>query len=1204
MSKISLRTLLILPFVLQVLGITGLVGYLSYRSGRQAVADLANQLIGETGKRVDQSLTAYLELPGFVTRNNVQLLQRGQLDGFDLPTLEQYFVGQMQFLPRLSSVAIANETGEFLSVERPHANELIIRRLDAADPENRFFRYRGDGEGQNLTLQEVRTNFNPRQDPPDNPWYAEAKAHKAGIWRLAVTLSQGQDQPILHLARFVPFYDADGQFQGIAAASIYLTQLGEFLQSLDIGRQGQVFLVDSQGLLVATSTGEVPFDRQADADHAQNVAVRHRRLLATDSTHPLTQAVAEHLAETTSPSATSSQPYAATLQLDGQRYFLRHIPVSQDLDWQIVVVVPEADFMPVIQANLQRTIGLCVLALLGTMALGLWLAKRISHPVVLLSQATQAFAAGQAQLPMPSSLIREIEDLRTAFEQLQLQRRQAAQSQAIFQESTDALFLVQAETRLTVDCNQQAADMFEVASPQDLIGIKGHTLQKYAYSPAELVEIKEQLDASGFWRQELEYVTQQGHTFWGLISAKPLTINAQSYYLVRVTDISDRKRAEIALQKTNSEIQAFLDNAPAAISLFDAAGRYLRVNPVCASHLGISIADIVGKTFSDFFPDNVVQTFRQRLQQLIETRRPLVVEDELWLGNSHKVFQSILFPVLEGQGEPRTFWAFATDISDRKQFEVERQRTEELLRHSETRLRLITDSIPGCIAYIDANQCYRFVNRTYEDWFDCKREDVIGKTVEAIIGEAAYARTRGYIEQVLAGETLAYEAEIPYQNGPTRHITAVLVPDTQEDEAVLGYYALITDITARKNTEFQLQQAKKAAESANEAKSRFITNVSHELRSPLNAILGFARVLQADPTLSADQQEHANIIESSGSHLLSIINQVLDLAKLEAHSLSLTITTINLQHFLNHLQGLFSLKAGAQHLDFKIEATNPLPTHLQTDEMKLRQVLINLLDNAFKFTQQGSVTLRVKALPQPSPENLHLQFEVQDTGPGIAIAEQASLFEAFSQAQLGQATQSGTGLGLTISREFVRLMGGNLSLESDLGQGSLFRFDILARSVSDPPVNRSRTATPRVIGLQPDHPPYRLLIVDDSATNRRLLVRVLEVLGAELREAENGAEALELWANWQPHLILMDLRMPVMDGYSATRQIRQQEDIQGLADTTVIIAVSATGSDEFKQSILEVGFNDFIAKPFQRAQIFDSLQQHLHLTYVYSSPEE
>lgn len=1040
MSKISLRTLLILPFVLQVLGITGLVGYLSYRSGRQTIAHLANQLGGETGKRVEQNLTAYLEVPGFVTQSNVQLLQRGQLDGSDLPTLEQHFVGQMQFLPRLRSLAIANEAGEFLSVERSQTDELIIHRLDAADPEHRFFRYQADAKGQNLTLQEVRTNFNPQQEPTSNPWYTEAKAYEAGIWRVTVTLPEGQDQPILQMTRFVPFNDANGQFQGITAASIDLTQLGEFLQSLDVGSHGQIFVVNSQGLLVATSTGEVPFHQPADNHRSEDAAVRYRRLLATDSPHPLTRAVAEYLA--TAPSSdTSPQPYSATLPIDGQRYFLQLIPVNQDLDWHIVIAVPEADFMTAIRVNLQRTIGLCVLALLGTIALGVWLARRISHPVTLLSQAKQ---------------------------------------------------------------------------------------------------------------------------------------------------------------RSHNEIQAFLNNAPAAISLFDRTGRYLQVNPAFANQLDLPIDDIVGKTFEDLFPDSLVQIFRRRLQQLVETQSPLVVEDELWLQDSCKIFQSILFPVIEESGEPITFWAFATDISDRKQFDAERQQTEELLRHSEARLRIITDSIPGCISYIDADQYYRFVNRTYEDWFDCKREDVLGQTVETIIGEEAYARTKGYIERVLAGETLAYEAEIPYQSGPTRHITAVLVPDIQENEEVLGYYALITDITDRKNAEFQLQHAKKAAESANEAKSRFIANISHELRSPLNAILGFSRVLQADSTLSADQKEHAGIIESSGSHLLNIINQVLDLAKLEAHSLDPKITTINLQDFLNRLQSLFALRANAQNLDFRVEAMNDLPTYLGTDETKLRQVLINLLDNAFKFTLQGSVILRVKALPQPSPEHLNLQFEVQDTGPGIAIAEQASLFEAFSQAQLGQATQSGTGLGLTISREFVRLLGGNLSVESSLGEGSLFRFDIIALPISPQPANHANIAKPRVIGLQPGHPAYRLLIVDDSATNRRLLVRVLEVLGVELREAENGAEAVEHWTDWQPHLILMDLRMPVLDGYSATRQIRQQEDIQSPADSTVIIAISATGSDEFKQSILEIGFDDFIAKPFQRAQIFDSLQQHLHLQYVYS----
>jgi signal transduction histidine kinase/CheY-like chemotaxis protein len=411
-------------------------------------------------------------------------------------------------------------------------------------------------------------------------------------------------------------------------------------------------------------------------------------------------------------------------------------------------------------------------------------------------------------------------------------------------------------------------------------------------------------------------------------------------------------------------------------------------------------------------------------------------------------------------------------------------------------------------------------------------------------------------------------------------------------------YAAARDISDRKQSELELKRAKESAEVANQAKGMFLANMSHELRSPLNGILGFARLLKMDASLSTTQQENAAIIERSGTHLLGIINQVLDLAKLEANRATLEISDVDLDSLLADVISLFRLRAQEKNLPFTVERATPLP-YVWTDELKLRQVLINLLDNAMKFTSQGCVTLRFHAAEdETNPVWVWLYVDIEDTGMGISDAEQARLFEAFEQTKLGRQSQEGTGLGLTISREFVRLMGGELTVTSQVNQGSCFRFRIHAERSDRPRYSEQTVNYRRVRGLLPGQPRYRFLIVDDKDANRSLLRQLLSVLEVDLLEARQGEEAIAHWQTWQPHVIWMDLRMPVLDGYAATREIRALE-AQTQQPPTVIIGLSATGTNDYRAIALEAGCNAFIGKPFMEQEIFTTLQHYLGLQYRY-----
>ena len=343
-----------------------------------------------------------------------------------------------------------------------------------------------------------------------------------------------------------------------------------------------------------------------------------------------------------------------------------------------------------------------------------------------------------------------------------------------------------------------------------------------------------------------------------------------------------------------------------------------------------------------------------------------------------------------------------------------------------------------------------------------------------------------------------------------------------------------------------LQEALITADAANRAKSEFLANMSHELRTPLNAILGFTQLMSHDHSLSTEHQQNLTIINRAGEHLLNLINDILEMSKIEAGRTTININSFDLIRLLENLEEMLRFRATSKGLQLAFEYTSHLPQYIQADESKLRQVLLNLVGNAIKFTTTGRVTLRVGlgtgdwGLGTGKDSSQSLTFEVMDTGPGIASEEINLLFEAFRQTETGRKSQQGTGLGLAISRKYVQLMGGEISVTSTVGEGSKFTFDIQIGLTAASEIE-SNLSKSQVIGLAPTQTEYRILVVDDVRESRLVLEKILTSIGFAVQEAANGQEAIALWQEWQPHLILMDMRMPVMDGYEATRVIKERE---------------------------------------------------------------
>lgn len=517
--------------------------------------------------------------------------------------------------------------------------------------------------------------------------------------------------------------------------------------------------------------------------------------------------------------------------------------------------------------------------------------------------------------------------------------------------------------------------------------------------------------------------------------------------------------------------------------------------------------------------------------------------------------------------------------------EVFKENTERLIV-SEQKVKLLFDSVGQGFFGLDAKGAFSFVNPVACETLGYESTELLGLHLYKTINmETVTPKVTKLLLNEKSTKTTGI-IELQSKDGRSFPAEYTSTPILDQNDNIDGSVVVFSDITKRKKQDDALKLAKDTAEAANHSKTLFLASMSHELRTPLNAILGFARLLLKDVKLDNQQKNNLKTIYKSGQHLLSIISEILEVAKLQVGKIKVTNSAFDLHSFLKNIVLIFDNRAQAKGLNFKYQDFSRLPHFIISDEQRLRQVLFNLLSNAIKFTDEGEIHLDV------SYENEQLSFTVGDTGPGISEEDIPLIFKPFEQAKSSHRQNQGTGLGLAITRELISLMDGDISVESHLNKGSKFYFHVRSPETFMGELPRGKKELDLI--LSPSSANKKILVVDDIVENRSLLVQILQHLGFDTCEASSGLQALEQLYLCQPHIIFMDIQMPHMNGFEVVDRIRSGTDHPNVP----IVLVSANVFEENRQKALEEGANAFIEKPIKEEEIIHTLQTLLDVTFV------
>ncbi len=1108
-TKIPLRCVLVASFVLQIVAAVGIVGYLSFRNGEKAVQELAQELIAQTGKRVEEQLTTVLENTHWVNQLNAEAIERAELNlqlETRQPRAEKFLWLQMQSFKSIQRMSLGSEkSGEYLAIWRnPKDNSLqIIAANKSTNSQNIY--YATDNRGNRT----AKFNVEPGSyDARVRPWYKEAVAANKPIW---TSIYQGFTPGTVFIAASQPIRDRNGKLLGVSAVDFSLLEIQEYLDRLKFSKTGQIFAIERSGLLVASSSQESPFRKMSGNQKPE-------RLNVLDSTTPVIRTAAKYLYEQFGGFGNIQQRQQLKFSRDGAEYFVEVLPFSDSngLNWLIAIAVPASDFMGQINKNTRSTILLSAAALLLSTIAGFLTARWVTLPLLRLKVAAKDIARGEFDRTVAVSRLDEVGSLAQSFNEMAAQLKKSfqasAESEAKFAKLLESLpvgVTALTPTGSTVFMNSMGGEITGKGAISNTTAAElPETYQLYVAGTDRLYPMEDSPFARAARGEETLVedmeIRPDGKNIRLQVRSMPVFDAGGNvvYVIIVFQDITDRKHAEqiladynrtleievasrtIELAEINARLEIeieerhqaakiirkerdfnfkIIENSPIFFVAIDCEGRILRANDCMLQAVGYPATEVIGKDYlATFVPEGdrsslhsifkgvkaSPQTVNEH-QILTKCGDTLLVE---WYGT----------PVLDDNGNFDFLFGFGIDIGDRKQAQLALQKSEALFHK-------LAITVPGelyiFVQHPDGSVNMEYISPLCREIQELEPEEIQNNS--ALLYEQMHPDDRpSHFEAIVKSATnlepFAHEWRIVTASGKLKWLQGYSRPELRENGDIV-WHGIILDISDRKQAEQELKQAKEAAEAANKAKSIFLANMSHELRTPLNAILGFAQLMEPSANLTLSEKENIKIIRRSGEHLLQLINQVLDLSKIEAGRMILNPKNFDLYRLLSDVQNMFKIPAQKKGLKLIIDCSSDVPQYVQADTVKLQQVLINLLDNAVKFTQNGSISLTVcqdkeiKIHPKldesfnvfKGQKLVSIYFEIADTGVGISPEELESIFELFVQSSSGKKVQKGTGLGLSISREFIRLMGGDITAESEVGRGTIFKFDIQVVTSTD-----------------------------------------------------------------------------------------------------------------------------------------------------------
>lgn len=655
------------------------------------------------------------------------------------------------------------------------------------------------------------------------------------------------------------------------------------------------------------------------------------------------------------------------------------------------------------------------------------------------------------------------------------------------------------------------------------------------------------------------------------------------------TDITERQETEAALRQKEAQYRSIFEAVNDGIAIYELeTGNIVAANPAQAKIHGYSVEEFMQLEPGSFIHPNCYYLFKDFIRTVKTGKQFTCQAIDLHKDGTPIDVEVIAVPYWQ-DGKLYAL-SVVRDISERKQTEIALQQSEERFR---SLIEATTDIIWNANArgeqMLELTNWSKFTGQTNEErvgwgWLDAIHPDDHPHTTKIWLA-------------AVANSTL-YEVEyrVRRHDGKYRHMSVRGVPILDADGNIREWIGICGDITERKESEIALTQAKEAAEAANRAKSEFLANMSHELRTPLNGIIGYAQILLRGRTLTEEDRSRIDVIYQCGSHLLTLINDILDLSKIEAGKVELIPTDFHFPAFLQGVAEMCRIRAELKGIQFHYQSTTELPIAIHADEKRLRQVLINLLTNAIKFTDQGSVNFTV-SFATPGK----IRFQVRDTGIGIAAEKLEAIFLPFEQVTDSKRQGEGTGLGLAISQEIVGLMDSTIQVQSEINVGSIFWFDVSFPEATEWIKTSQTDDKGQIIGIKDSQP--KILVIDDKWENRSVINNLLSPIGFVVFEASSGQEAWQKIHEHQPDLIITDLLMPKGDGFELIKRIRQSETHKNL--TIIVSSASVFESDQYRS--IEAGGNDFMPKPVMAKELLEKLQKYLQIEWIYeekaASPE-